>query len=243
MVQADIWTKREEAVPTDSSTSGGRHRASHCRVQEKCRQKTVHLRIFPCTPRSHCLLRAKTCSYGFGRRACRCLSCSESLFHAITCWCRDACCCFRGCWRQFHVVGCRSGKASRSLSSSGASLQSNFDEPDGWNSDVSQTHTVPNTINPGEGEAAEHMSVLPSVSNDVYATWKRRNRQTQRRHVKVFKHAEREAKRELMAQLEIIHATDLQTLQGMVSRSVQILWQTLWLKHLRTILEEIGGPA
>ena len=127
--------------------------------------------------------------------------------------------------------------------SSGASLQSNFDDPDGWNSDVSQTHTVPNTINPGEGEAAEHASVLPSVSKDVYATWKRRNRQTQRRHVKVSKHAEREAKRVLVVQLEIIHATALQTLQARESRSVQILWQTLWLKHLRTILQENGGPA
>ena len=89
-------------------------------------------------------------------------------------------------------------------------------------------------------QAAEHASVLPSVSNDVYATWKRRNRQTQRRHVKVSKHAEREAKRELMAQLEIIHATALQTLQARESRSVQILWQTLWLKP---ILQENGGPA
>ena len=94
-----------------------------------------------------------------------------------------------------------------------------------------------------EGVAAEHASVLPSVSNDVYATWKRRNRQTQRRHVKVPKHAEREAKRELMAQLEIIHATARQTLQGRESRSVQILWQTLWVKHLRTILQENVGPA
>ena len=27
---------------TGSSTSGGKHRTSHCRVREKCRQKTVH---------------------------------------------------------------------------------------------------------------------------------------------------------------------------------------------------------
>ena len=29
-------------MPTGISTSGGKHRASHCRVREKCRQKTVH---------------------------------------------------------------------------------------------------------------------------------------------------------------------------------------------------------
>ena len=214
------------AVPTDSSTSGGRHRASHCRVQKKCRQKIQDTFAFSLAPHALTASSAQklaamvlegelAATSPVLLRACSTLS----LVGVET--------------YQFHVVGCRSGKASRSPSS-GASLQSNLDDPDGWNSDVSQMHTVPNTINPGEGEAAEHAAVLPSVSNDVYATWKRRNRQ---------KHAEREAKCELMAQLEIIHTAALQTLQGRESRSVQILWQTLWLKHLRTILQENGGPA
>ena len=150
------------------------------------------------------------------------------MFHAATCWFGDACRCFRGCWRQFQRSWLSAGvKPVAVCPSSGASLQSNLDDPDGWIPDVSQTRTVPNTVNPGEGEAAELPSVLPSVSNDVYATRKRRNRETQRRHVKVFKHAEREAKRELMAQLEIVHATALQTSQGRESKSMHILWQTL----------------
>ena len=112
MVQADIWTKQEEAGDICRA-----HRQFHFWRKTPRKPLPCSGEVSPnCTPRSHCQLRAETCSCGFGRRACRYLSCSESLFHAITCSFGDACCCFRGCWRQFHVVVCRSGKASRSVS-------------------------------------------------------------------------------------------------------------------------------
>ena len=62
-----------------------------------------------------------------------------------------------------------------------------------------QSHTMPSTKNSEVWEAAESASVLP-----VYAIRKRRNRETQRRQVKVFEPTEREAKRKLLAQREFI---------------------------------------
>ena len=57
-------------------------------------------------------------------------------------------------------------------SCSGALLQSNRDDPHSWHSDVSQPHSLPDTVNPEEGETAEPTSELPLVSHGVYATKK-----------------------------------------------------------------------
>ena len=131
-------------------------------------------------------------------------------------------------WEKLVAVSCCSG----------ARLQTNLDNPDGGTqTSVSRTRChAPKTQECGE--TAEPASVLPLLSHEVCATRKRRNRETRRRQVKAFKHAEREAKHELLAQPEISHTTALQMLQDRGTSTDQHFAGSTHASHLLALLRE-----
>ena len=72
----------------------------------------------------------------------------------------------------------------------------------------------------------------------MYSSRKRRNRETQKRHAKSLKFADRVAKRKLMAQLEISHAFAEQNLRSREPRTDERIVDAIHASHQLALLLE-----
>ena len=125
------------------------------------------------------------------------------------------------------------GQSPGGLVSSSVRIQSNLDDPDDWDDAATQHDPLSHSF-----EEAEPPVGATHVSHAVCLSRKRRNKETQKRHAKSLKLADRVAEREVMAQPEISHAFVEQILRSRGPRTDGHLVDAIHASHQPALLQE-----